>query len=95
MKKYLVIISEAGNNALLNEEFISKTARKKYIRDMKNLIKNEQASFLGRAQNINTAKIFQVFRLEEKIVYIEDKEATEVMHSIFDLDGRLREFEIK
>jgi Mg/Co/Ni transporter MgtE len=94
MKKYLVIISEAGNNALLNEEFISKTSRKKYIQDMKALIENEQASFLGRAQNKNTAKIFQVFSLEEKMIYIEDKDATKVMHSLFDLDGQLREFEI-
>ncbi|NQT97137.1 MAG: hypothetical protein HQ562_05285 [Candidatus Marinimicrobia bacterium] len=94
-KKLRVYISDQPDSELINEELITKTRRDKFHRDLSKLVKERQAGYHGRAWNKNTGFVYQVFTVEGKQICVEDPDATQVLHSLFDKEGELREVDIK
>jgi len=94
-KKLRVFISDQPDSALISKELVTKTQKDKFHRDLSNLVKDRQAGYHGRAWNKNTGNVYQIFTVEEKRICVEDPDATQVLHSLFDTDGQLREVDIK
>ena len=94
-KTFQVIITDQPPSGLLAQEYISKEKRKKFDVDIKKLISSKNAEFLGRAWNKDNGAAYQIFTLDDKRVLVEDAEATAILKSMFDTDGRLREVDIK
>lgn len=94
-KKIEVIITDQPKSTLINREYISRTRRKKFHSEISALIDEKSAQFLGRAWNKENGTTYQIFTIGGKRIFIEDPDATLVMESLFDLDGRFRELEIK
>ena len=94
-KKIEVIITDQPKSTLISREYISRTSRRKFHSEISSLINEKSAQFLGRAWNKDNGIAYQLFILGGKRIFIEDPDATLVMESLFDLDGRLRELEIK
>ena len=94
-KKLEVIISDQPPSTIVGQEFITKTGRKQFDRDIQKLVKGEAADFLGRAWNEKNGAVYQIFTIQDKRVLVEDPDATEVLRSMFDTDGRLRSVDIK
>ena len=94
-KNIEVIISDQPPSNLMGHEFITKTKRKQFDRDIQKLIDGEAADFLGRAWSEKNGAAYQIFTMKDKRVLVEDPDATEVMKSMFDTDGRLRSVDLK
>ena len=94
-KNIEVIISDQPASNLVGQEFITKTKRKQFDRDIQKLVKGEAADFLGRAWSEKNGAAYQIFTMKDKRVLVEDPDATEVMKSMFDTDGRLRSVDLK
>ena len=93
-KKLRVYISDQPDSELISEDLITRTQRDKFHRDLSDLVKERQAGFHGRAWNKNTGYVYQVFSVDEKRICLEDPDATQVLQSLFDTDGQLREVDI-
>ncbi len=94
-KNIEVIISDQPPSNLIGREYITKTKRKKFDRDIQKLVKGESADFLGRAWSEKNGAVYQIFTVQDKRVLVEDPDATEVIRSMFDTDGRLRNIDIR
>ena len=94
-KNIEVIISDQPTSNLVGREFITKAKRKQFDRDIQKLIDGEAADFLGRAWSEKNGAAYQIFTMKDKRVLVEDPDATEVMKSMFDTDGRLRRVDLK
>jgi hypothetical protein len=94
-KTYQVIITDQPPSGLLAQEYISKTKREEFDVDIKKLISSKNAEFHGRAWSKVNGAAYQIFTLDAKRVLVEDVEATAILKSMFDTDGRLREVDIK
>ena len=94
-KKLEVIISDQPPSKLVGKEYITKTKRKQFDRDIRKLIEGESADFLGRAWSEKNGAAYQIFTVHDKRVLVEDPDATEVMKSMFDTDGRVRKVDLK
>ena len=94
-KNVEVIISDQPASKLVGREFISKTKRKQFDRDIQKLVEGEAAEFLGRAWSEKNGAAYQIYTIQDKRVLVEDPDATEVMKSMFDLDGRLRNVDLR
>jgi hypothetical protein len=90
-----VIISDQPASKLVGRDFITKTKRKQFDRDIQKMVEGESAEFLGRAWNEKNGAVYQIFTIQDKRVLVEDPDATEVLRSMFDTDGRLRSVDIK
>ena len=90
IKKIEVIISDQPTSNLVGQEFISKTKRKQFDRDIQKLVDGEAADFLGRAWSEKNGAAYQIFNIQDKRVLVEDPDATEIMKSMFDEGGQLR-----
>jgi len=93
-KKVRVYISDQPDTALISKELITRTKRNKFHRDLSELVKGKQAGFHGRAWNKNTGYVYQVFTVEGKRICLEDPNASQILQSLFDTDGQLREVDI-
>jgi hypothetical protein len=89
-KNIEVIISDQPFSNLVGHEFITKTKRKQFDRDIQNLIEGESADFLGRAWSEKNGAAYKIFTVQDKQVLVEDPDATEIMKSMFDEGGQLR-----
>ena len=89
-KKIEVIISDQPASNLVGQEFITKTKRKQFDRDIQKLVKGEAADFLGRAWSEKNGAAYQIFTVQDQQVLVEDPDATEIMKSMFDEGGQLR-----
>lgn len=94
-KNIEVIISDQPPSRLRGQEYITKTKRKQFDRDIQKLIESESADFLGRAWNEKNGAAYQIFTVQDKRVLVEDPDATAVMQSMFDTDGQLRKVDLK
>ncbi len=94
-KKIEVIISDQPPSKLRGQEYIAKTQRKQFDRDIQKLIDGKAADFLGRAWNEKNGSVYQIFSVEGKRVLVEDIDATVVMKSMFDTDGQLRTVDLR
>ena len=94
-KKIEVIISDQPPSNLVAHEFITKTKRKQFDRDIQKLIDGEAADFLGRAWSEKNGAAYRIFTMGDKRVLVEDPDATAVMKSMFDEGGQLRSVDIK
>ncbi len=90
-----VIISDQPPSNLVGHEFITKTKRKQFDRDIQKLVEGESADFLGRAWSEKNGAVYQIFSIQDKRVLVEDPDATEIMKSVFDTDGQLRKVDVK
>ena len=90
-----VIISDQPPSNLVGHEFITKTKRKQFDRDIQKLVEGESADFLGRASSEKNGAVYQIFTIQDKRVLVEDPDATEIMKSVFDTDGQLRKVDVK
>ncbi len=90
-----VIISDQSPTNLVGQEYITKTKRKQFDRDIQKLIEGESADFLGRAWSEKNGAAYQIFTVQDKRVLVEDPDAPAVMKSMFDTDGRLRSVDIR
>ena len=90
-----VIISDQPPSNLVGHEFITKTKRKQFDRDIQKLVEGESADFLGRAWSEKNGAVYQIFTIQDKRVLVEDPDATEIMKSVFDTDGQLRKVDVK
>ena len=95
IKNIEVIISDQPSSNLVGQEFISKTKRKQFDRDIQKLVEGEAAVFLGRAWSEKNGAAYQIFIVQDKKVLVEDPDATEVMKSMFDEGGQLRNVALK
>ena len=93
--KYEVLITDQPEAPLINREYVSRTKLDKMQRDIRKLLKDDAAKYYGRTWNKETGTVYSIFTLEGKRIIIEDPEATEILQSLFDSDGRLRELDIK
>ena len=93
--KYEVFITDQPDAPLLDREYISRTRLDKLQRDIRKLLKDKAAKYYGRTWNKETGSVYSIFKIEGKRIIIEDPQATEIILSIFDSDGRLRELDIK
>jgi len=93
--KYEVLITDQPEAPLINREYVSRTKLDKMQRDIRKLLKDDAAKYYGRTWNKETGNVYSIFTLEGKRIIIEDPEATEILQSLFDSDGRLRELDIK
>ena len=89
-KNIEVIISDQPPSNLMGHEFITKTKRKQFDRDIQKLIDGEAADFLGRAWSEKNGAAYQIFTVQDKQVLVEDPDATKIMKSMFDEGGQLR-----
>ena len=89
-KKIEVIISDQPPSKLVGKEYITKTRRKQFDRDIQKLVEGEAADFLGRAWSEKNGAAYQIFTVQDKQVLVEDPDATEIMKSMFDEGGQLR-----
>jgi hypothetical protein len=94
-KNVEVIISDQPSSNLVGREFITKTKRKQFDRDIQKLVEGETAEFVGRAWSGKNGSAYQIFTVQDKRVLVEDPDATEVIKSMFDTDGRLRTVDLK
>ncbi len=94
-KKLKVIISDQPASNLKGQEYISKTQRKQFGRDIQKLIDGKAADFLGRAWSEKNGSVYQIFSIEGKRVVVEDPDATVVLKSMFDTDGQLRTVDLR
>ena len=94
-KNIEVIISDQSPSNLVGQEYITKTRRKQFDRDIQKLIEGESADFLGRAWSEKNGAVYQIFTVQDKRVLVEDPDATAVMKSMFDTDGQLRKLDVK
>jgi hypothetical protein len=94
-KKIEVIISDQPPSNLVAHEFITKTKRKQFDRDIQKLIDGEAADFLGRAWSEKNGAAYRIFTMGDKRVLVEDPDATAVMKSMFDEGGQLRSVDLK
>jgi len=94
-KKIEVIISDQPASNLVGQEYITKTKRKQFDRDIQKLIEGESGDFLGRAWSEKSGAAYQIFTMGDKRVLVEDPDATEVMKSMFDEGGQLRSVDLK
>ena len=94
-KNIKVIISDQPPSRLRGQEYITKTRRKHFDRDIQKLIEGESADFLGRAWSEKNGAVYQIFTVQDKRVLVEDPDATAVMKSMFDTDGHLRKVDVK
>ena len=94
-KNIEVIISDQSPSNLVGQEYITKTRRKQFDRDIQKLIEGESADFLGRAWSEKNGAAYQIFTVQDKRVLVEDPDATAVMKSMFDTDGQLRKLDVK
>lgn len=93
--KYEVLVTDLPEAALISREYVSRTKLDKMQRDIRKLLKDDAAKYYGRTWNKETGNVYSIFTLEGKRIIIEDPEATEILQSLFDSDGRLRELDIK
>ncbi len=93
--KIKILISDQPDSKLISQEYITKTAHRKFNADIKKLIESNTANFHGRAWNKVNGAVYQIFTLENKRILVEDAEATVMIKSMFDTDGRLRELALK
>lgn len=94
-KKLNVIVSDQPDSELISMEQITRTQRDKFYRDIISLVTEREANYHGRAWNKKTGNVYQVFTLEGKKICLEDPDATDVLISLFEKDGQLREVDIK
>lgn len=94
-KNIEVIISDQPPSNLMGHEFITKTKRKQFDRDIQKLIDGEAADFLGRAWSEKNGAAYRIFTMGDKRVLVEDPDATAVMKSMFDEGGQLRSVDLK
>ncbi len=94
-KKIEVIISDQPPSKLRGQEYITKTQRKQFDRDIQKLVEGESANFLGRAWSEKNGAVYQIFTIQDKRVLVEDPDATTVMKSMFDTDGQLRTVDLR
>ena len=94
-KKLEVIISDQPSSKLRGQEYITKTQRKQFDRDIQKLVDGKAADFLGRAWNEKSGSVYQIFSIEGKRVVVEDPDATLIMKSMFDTDGQLRKVDLR
>ena len=94
-KKIEVLVTDQPKSELESRELISKTRRKKFHREISKLVDERAAKFLGRGWNQVNGSVYQIFTIEGKRVFVEDPDASAIMDSLFDTDGRIREIEIK
>jgi len=94
-KNLEVIISDQPPSKFVGRELITRTKRKQFNRDIQKLVEGESADFLGRAWSKKNGVVYQIFTVQEKRILVEDPDATEVMKTMFDTDGRLREVDLK
>mgnify|MGYP006919309346 CR=1 FL=1 len=94
-KNIEVIISDHPPSKLRGQEYITKTGRKQFDRDIQKLIEGESADFLGRAWSEKNGAAYQIFTVQDKRVLVEDPDATAVMKSMFDTDGQLRKVDLR
>jgi len=93
-KNVEVIISDQPASKLVGREFITKTKRKQFDRDIQKLVEGEAADFLGRAWSQKNGAAYQIFTVQDKRVLVEDPDATAIMKSMFDTDGRVRTLDL-
>ena len=93
-KNIEVIISDQPPSNLVGHEFITKTKRKQFDRDIQKLVEGEAADFLGRAWSEKNGAAYQIFNVQDKRVLVEDPDVTAVMKSMFDTDGQLRKVDL-
>lgn len=94
-KKIEVLVTDQPKSALISRELISRTRRKKFHREISKLVEEQESEFLGRGWNQVNGVVYQIFTIEGKRIFVEDPDATTVMDSLFDTDGRIREIDIK
>ena len=94
-KNIEVIISDQSPSNLVGQEYITRTKRKQFDRDIQKLVEGESADFLGRAWSEKNGAVYQIFTVGDKRVLVEDPDATEVMKSMFDEGGELRSVDLK
>jgi len=94
-KSIEVIISDQPASKLIGREFITKTKRKQFDRDIQKLVEGEAADFLGRAWSEKNGVAYQIFTVQDKRVLVEDPDATATIKSMFDTDGRLRNVNLR
>ena len=94
-KKIEVLVTDQPKSVLDSRELISKTRRKKFHRQISKLVEERAAEFLGRGWNKTNGAVYQIFTLEGKRVFVEDPDASAIMDSLFDTDGRIREIEMR
>ena len=94
-KNIEVIVSDQPSSNLVGQEYITKTKRKQFARDIQKLIEGEAADFLGRAWSEKNGAAYQIFTVQNKQVLVEDPDATEIMKSMFDEGGQLRSVDLK
>jgi len=94
-KKIEVLVTDQPKSALMSRELISRTRRKKFHREISKLVEEQEAEFLGRGWNQVNGSVYQIFTIEGKRIFVEDPDASAIMDSLFDTDGRIREIEVK
>ena len=93
-KNIEVIISDQSPSNLVGQEYITRTKRKQFDRDIQKLVKGEAADFLGRAWREKNGAAYRIFTMGDKRVLVEDPDVTAVMKSMFDTDGQLRKVDL-
>jgi len=94
-KQIEVLVTDQPKSALNSRELISKTRQKKFHREISKLVEERAAEFLGRGWNKTNGSVYQIFTIEGKRIFVEDPDASAIMDSLFDTDGRIREIDIK
>jgi len=94
-KKIEVIVSDLPPTVGGDREYISGDQKQKFDRDIRKLLDGDAAHYHGRAWNQKNGSVYQIFSVDEKQILVEDPDGTEILKSMFDNDGRLRELEIK
>jgi|GEM_PF-1494041 len=89
-----VFITDQPDSPLQSQEFITKNLQSQFHRDIQTLISEKMAAYHGRAYTPKNGRVYQIFTLEGKRILLEDPDATEVLHSLFDSDNQLREIHI-
>jgi len=94
-----VIISDQPESTIQKVEYIeNKRLIQKLHRDISSLVDSKEAQFSGRAINNSNNlyhEVYQIFNIDNKRILIEDKPATEMLRTLYDKNGNIREFKIE
>jgi hypothetical protein len=90
-----IIVTDLPPVEVLSVEDTNKTKLSKMSKQLLDLVDSKHAKYMGRAVVRDNGDVYQIFQLDGKQILIEDAPAREVLLSLADQDGGIREISIK
>lgn len=98
----IIAAGEVETDILAEEEVPSlRQLEDVYLGDLRRLVKDKRATFMGRAVDEASGAVYQIYQLPQdgdeapSTVFIEDRPATKVISTLLDDEGNVRRIQVK